>query len=152
MFEDPSRGAQTPSTYMTLRRLVDRLDQDDFVINAKTDFDELRARIIILDMIIDDGSFVPSGDVDEEKNFNVDVDELASKLRGFWTKINDSGLKLSRAQTKSVVEWVQQRISLSVRTRQKVRKDIYDIVLGDDPFLPRQQTLMKEFLGKKVRD
>lgn len=152
LFEDSNLGGQDTSAHMTIRQLVDRLDQDDFAINAKTDFDELRASIIILDMVIDDGSFVPSDNADDETRFNADVDELASKLRAFWTKINDTGLKLARAQTKSVVEWVQQRVSVSVRTRRKVKRDIYDTALGNDPFLPRQKAMMKEFLGKKVRD
>jgi hypothetical protein len=150
LFEDPGIGQQ-PDDLKSLRRLIDRLDCDDFTIGSKTDFDEFRAKIIILDIVIDDGSFVVTDDKDAEASFNHDVDELATKLRGFWTKINDSGLKLSRAQTKSVVEWVQQRVSLSVRTKRAVKKDIYDIaLLGDDPFLPRQQTLMREFLGKAV--
>lgn len=151
LFEHANLGGQQPDDLKTMRRLIDRLDHKDFAIDSKTDFDEFRARIIILDIVIDDGSFVAKSDKEEETSFNRDVDELAAKLRAFWTKINDSGLKLSRAQTKSVVEWVQQRVSLSVRTKRVVKKDIYDTaLLRDDPFLPRQQTMMREFLGKAV--
>lgn len=153
LFDDADLGGQNPDDIITIRRLIDRLAKDDFTINSKTDFDEFRARIIILDIVIDDGSFAATGNKDEETNFNSDVDELAGRLREFWTKINDTGLKLARAQTKSVVEWVQKRLLVSVRTRKKAKKDIYDTaMLRDDPFLPRQQTMMKEFLGKKVRD
>lgn len=137
---------------MTIRRIIDRLDQKDFFINGNTDFDQFRAKILMMDMVIDDGSFIPNDIPDADASFNKDVDELASKLSVFCTKINDSGLKLNRAQTKSVIEWVRRRVSVSVRTHRKVKKDIYDAVLGDDPFLPKQQTMMKEFLGKKIRD
>jgi hypothetical protein len=152
LFEDSSFGAQYPSEYITIRRIVERLDQDDFTVNSKTDFEEFRARIIILDMVIDSGSFIPSGNPEDESSFNADVDELTARLVIFWTRINDAGLKLSRAQTKSVVEWVQKRVAVSVRTRRQAKTDIYDAPVGDDPFLPRQQAMMKEFLGKKVRD
>jgi len=97
----------------------------------------------------DDGAFGPTGDAEDEKRFNAEVDELATRLREIWRKINDAGLKLTRTEAKGVLDWVQQRLSYSVRTRRKVKKSVFDIPdTGQDPFLPRQQDYMKNFLKK----
>ena len=113
---------------------------------------ELRASIILLNMAVDDGSFVATSDPEDEKAFNADVDALARRLREIWRRINDSGMKLDRTKAKSVIEWVQQRMSHSVRTRKQMKKSIFDTVHrdDDDPSLPRQQNYMRTFLGKPV--
>lgn len=119
----------------------------------KTDFAELKATVILLDIAVDDGSVVAAfDDREDEKAFNDGVDELAVKLREIWRKINDSGMKLARTEAKSVVEWVQQRLSNTVRTRRKAKKSVFDIPgEAEDPFLPRQQDYMKNFLRKKPK-
>lgn len=80
------------------------------------------------------------------------MDELANKLREIWRKTNDSGMRLARTEAKSVVEWVQQRLSHSVRTRRKVQKSVFDIPgQQEDPFLPKQRDYMKKFLQKTAK-
>jgi hypothetical protein len=103
-------------------------------------------------MAVDDGSIVKFEDGDDEKKFNEEVDELASKLREIWRKTNDSGMKLARTEAKSVVEWVQQRLLHSVRTRKRARESVFDMAgQQDDPFLPRQREYMKKFLQKTAK-
>lgn len=149
LFDDPELGRHDPGSIITLRDLIDRLEEDDFVVTPRTDFAELQADIILLDIAVDDGSFAPSDDRDSEKQFNAEIDELADKLREIWRKINDAGMKLSRTEAKGVIEWVQQRLSHSVRTRKKVKKSVFDIGRKqENPFLPRQQDYMKKFLRK----
>lgn len=136
---------------ITMRGVINRLNEPDFAVSTKTDFEELQASILLLNIAVDDGSFVAMGDLDDEKKFNAEVDELATRLREMWRKINDSGMKLDRTQAKSVIEWVQQRMSHSVRTRRKVKKSVFDTAAQkDDPFLPQQQSYMRNFLGKPV--
>lgn len=150
MFGDPNLSRHHPDDVITIRGMIDSLDGGAFAVGPKTDFAELRAGILLLDMAVDDGSFAATGDADDEKKFNEEIDELALKLREIWRKINDSGMKLARTEAKSVIEWVQQRLSHSVRTRRKARKSVFDIPgQREDPFLPRQQDYMSKFLKKQ---
>ncbi|KAF4345971.1 hypothetical protein FBEOM_114 [Fusarium beomiforme] len=149
LFDDPSLGCYRPDETVTIRGVIELLDHEHFFVGPKTDFAELQANIILLNIVVDDGSFTPSDDPEKEKQFNRDVDELATRLRDIWRKINDAGMKLARAEAKSVIEWVQQRLALSVRTRRKVKRSIFDLpVEKEDPFLPKQQKYMKNFLKK----
>lgn len=147
LFNDPTLGRYHSDTTVSLRGIIDRLQEDDFVVGPKTDFVELQAGIILLDIAVDNGSFAASDDPEDEKKFNEEIDELAVRLREIWRKINDAGMKLARTEAKSVIEWVQQRLSHSVRTRRKAKKSVFDLPgQKEDPFLPRQQDYMKNFL------
>lgn len=149
LFNDPSLGRQSPETVFTVRSIIDRLGEDDFNITSQTDFAELKAMIIILDIAVDDGSPPESNNPEDNQKFNQDVDELATKLREIWRKINDSGMKITRTEAKSVVEWVQQRLSNTVRTRKKAKQSIFDIPGQEDlASLPKQQEYMAKFFKK----
>ncbi|RFU76906.1 hypothetical protein TARUN_5319 [Trichoderma arundinaceum] len=149
LFGDPSLGGRRPETVITIRGAIDRLGGDDFSISPETDFAELKAMIIILDIAIDDGSPPESDSSEDEKQFNEDIDELATKLRDIWRTINDSGMKIARTEAKSVVEWVQQRLTNTVRTRRKVKQSIFDLPGQEDlAALPRQQEYMAKFFQK----
>ena len=149
LFEDDTLGRHNAEDIVTLRTMIDLVSGDDFGITSKTDFAELKAKIILLDMAVDDGSGGAFDDREAEKRFNDDVDELASKLREIWRKINDSGMKLARTETKSVVEWVQQRLLTTVRTKRKAKKSVFDLPGESDAAdLPRQQDYMKKFLQR----
>lgn len=142
-------GRHHPDDTVTIRGIIELLDHEDFFVGPQTDFTELQANILLLNIVVDDGSFVPSDDPEAEKQFNSDIDALAVRLREIWRKINDAGMKLARTEAKSVIEWVQQRLAHSVRTRRKAKKSIFDLPgQRDDPFLPKQQDYMKNFLRK----
>jgi hypothetical protein len=107
---------------------------------------ELRACVTLLNIVVDDGSFVPTGDLAKEKQFNEQIDDLAGRLRGIWRKIDDSGLELDRTEAKSVLDLVEKRLAHSVRTRRHKSKNPFDGVLAaPDPNLPKQQDFMKRF-------
>ncbi|KAJ4254331.1 hypothetical protein NW762_009923 [Fusarium torreyae] len=149
LFDDPALGRHHPDDTVSIRGIIELLDNDDFFVGPKTDFAELQANIMLLNIAVDDGSFTPSDGSEKEKQFNNDIDELAVRLREIWRKINDAGMKLARTEAKSVIEWVQQRLAHSVRTRRKAKKSIFDLPgQKEDPFLPKQQDYMKNFLGK----
>ncbi|RGP59090.1 hypothetical protein FLONG3_11295 [Fusarium longipes] len=148
-FDDPALSRCHPDDTVTIRGIIERLNHNDFVVGPKTDFAELQANILLLNITVDDGSFAPSDDVDQEKQFNSDIDELAVRLREIWRKINDAGMKLARTEAKNVIDWVQQRLAHSVRTRRKAKKSIFDISgQRQDHSLPEQQNYMKNFLRK----
>lgn len=150
LFGDPALGRHHPDDVFTIRGAIESLSGEAFAVGPKTDFAELRASIVLLDMAIDYGSFIPTGDAEDERKFNEEIDELALKFRGIWRKINDSGMRLARTEAKSVIEWVQQRLSHSLRTRRKAKSSVFDVPgQRDDPFLPRQQDYMSKFLKKK---
>ncbi|RDA82465.1 hypothetical protein CP532_3848, partial [Ophiocordyceps camponoti-leonardi (nom. inval.)] len=151
LFDDTSTVCNTADhTSVTIRDFIDVLDDPGFDITMHTDFSELKSRILILDMAIDGGSAITSHSEGDEEAFNRDVDGLAQKLGEIWRRINDSGMKLARTETKSVVEWVQQRLLHSVRTRKRVKKSVFDLSSQEDGAydLQRQQQYMSNFLRK----
>ncbi|KAF7541768.1 hypothetical protein G7Z17_g11868 [Cylindrodendrum hubeiense] len=149
LFGDPALGRRHPDSIVTIPGIIHRLAENDFAVNPQTDFAELQAGIILVNIAVDDGSFVKTDDSEVEKQFNADIDELAGRLRQIWKMINDTGMKLARTEAKSVIDWVQQRLAHTVRTRRKARENYYDF-LGEkkDPSLPKQQNYMKNFLRK----
>ncbi|KAH8126745.1 hypothetical protein FP744_10007280 [Trichoderma asperellum] len=149
LFDDPSLGRQSPEVVFTVRSVINRLGEEDFNITSQMDFAELKAMITILDIAVDDGSPPESNSPEDIQKFNEDIDELATKLREIWRKINDSGMKITRTEAKSVVEWVQQRLSNTVRTRKKAKQSIFDIPGQEDlASLPKQQEYMAKFFKK----
>ncbi|KAJ4147823.1 hypothetical protein LMH87_002325 [Akanthomyces muscarius] len=156
LFHDASLARRAPEEVVTLPTIIDRLAQPEFQVGPATEFAELRAAILILDMAVDDGSviaFAPDDDTDAEDEFNADVDELAARLNEIWRRTNDTGMKLARTEAKSVVEWVQKRVTHTVRTRRKRAKSIFDVPGQEKKQkkdLPRQQEFMKSFFRKKA--
>ncbi|KAL6806520.1 hypothetical protein GGI42DRAFT_321421 [Trichoderma sp. SZMC 28013] len=149
LFDDPSLGRQSPEDVFTVRHAIDRIEDDDFSITPQTDFAELKALVTILDIAVDDGTPPELSSLEDEEQFNQDIDELATKLREIWRKINDAGMKITRTEAKSVVEWVQQRLSNTVRTRRKLKKSIFDLPGHEDlASLPKQQEYMAKFFQK----
>ncbi|GAO14527.1 uncharacterized protein UV8b_04330 [Ustilaginoidea virens] len=152
LFHDDALAARSPEDVVTLRSIIDLLSGERFAIRQSTDFSELRASVILVNIAVDDGSVASFDDADGELDFNAQVDELAGRLREIWRKTNDSGMKLSRTEAKSVVEWVQQRLAHSVRTRPKAKKSVFDLPgQQKDLFLPRQREYMKRFLAIKPK-
>ncbi|VUC32326.1 unnamed protein product [Clonostachys rosea] len=148
-FNDPNLGDREPAEIVTVERCINRLKEPDLSVTRKTDFEELKAKIIFLDIAIASGSFSPFENAENEKIFNEQVDELAGILAALTRKINDSGMKLSRAEAKSVIEWIQKRISLSIRTKRQRKADIFQTLdRAEDPSIPQQRAYMQNFLKK----
>lgn len=129
--------------------ILERLKERDFDIVPTTDFVELRALILLLDIALDDGNVLPFENSDVERQFNSTVDKVTACLQDMWKRINDSGMKLSRTEAKSVLEWVQKRLAMAVRTRREAKRSILDIPeqKRERPSL-KQQTFMQNFLKK----
>ncbi|KAH6894064.1 hypothetical protein B0T10DRAFT_456316 [Thelonectria olida] len=152
LFDDPELAQKDPDKAVTVQKLIDRLDQDDFALSQDTDFTELQASILFLNTALDDGHFVKTDDPNDEKQFNEDIDELVRRLREIWKEINDSGMKLSRTELKSTIDWVRQRLMYSVRTKKKAKSSIFDTHTKEDKSLPKQREYMTNFLRKMKED
>lgn len=118
------------------RRIPDLLDFSDilhhlqrpqYAIKSDTDYPQLAANISILDIGVDDGD--PPGADDNpqlEQNFNARVDQLAKAINTIFTKIVDTGAShISRTEAKDRLEAFHSRLTFAVRTKRKIKKDIF---------------------------
>ena len=151
LFDDLDFAENHPDGFLTLKKMIERIKKDDFQTNQKTEFPELRALVLILDVALDDGSFTGSSQ-DDEDQFNAEADELSNIIQIMWTNINDIGMKMARTEVKVALDLVQKRISQTVRTRRKVRKGIFDLKENrEDKSIPQQRNYMRKFLGKATQ-
>jgi hypothetical protein len=171
LFGDAGLARQHPDNTLTLAPVLKRLHGDEFRITKDTDYVEMRWLIVLLNLAVDDGSFPPppsppsspsltteaaattgnGNDVADEKAFNADIDQIAQRLRAIWRGINDTGGAFtSRTDAKNTLEWVQQRLTFTVRTRRPPKRDIYDLATAKDAqaevTLSKQRAYMKNFL------
>ncbi|KJZ79389.1 hypothetical protein HIM_01540 [Hirsutella minnesotensis 3608] len=152
LFSNPALAGNDLAAVVQIEDFIGLLESDEFAITLDTDFAELKSRITLLDMAIDDGSVFAFDDDDDEKRFNENIDKLASQLGDIWRKTNDSGMKLARTETKSLVELVQQRLIHAVRTRRRIKRSVFEVVGVEDPSVVRQQQdYMKRFLQKRPK-
>ncbi|KOS20062.1 hypothetical protein ESCO_005709 [Escovopsis weberi] len=146
LFDDPSIARQHPDDVITLRRAAELLEAADFAISKRTDFAELKARTILLDIVVDDGC-APAAE-EAARAFDADIDELARRLEKIGKMIDDSGMRLERTEAKTALKWVQMRVLHSVRTKRQPRKNVYEGDVVSDASLPRQQEMMRNFVQR----
>jgi len=115
--------AETHShSIMDIDRFIQRLEDPCFVPTLETDYKELTALILILDIALDDGrsTKVDLSDAAAETKFNKDVDALAATIKDIMTSIGTPGPGfVSRIDAKEVLEVVSQRITDTVRSKSK---------------------------------
>ncbi|KAM0323106.1 hypothetical protein ACHAQA_008956 [Verticillium albo-atrum] len=144
-----------PDDQDIIKEAMHHLKDDDFHIKRKTNYVELRARIQLFDIALDDGSFDPSDLIsDPVQAFNADVDELAQQLRTIWGSIKDSGAAyLSRTEAKNSIDCVQKRLTYSVRTKPPPKQSIFDQPEKRGVVTEMQKDFMSKFIGalKKPR-
>jgi hypothetical protein len=149
-FDDVQLATHDPSDAITIGRVLERLRDERFRVGQDSDYARLTAEMHLLNMALNEGVQTAADDGPEaEKEFNQEIDELVGRLKAIWGAINDTGMAyMSRTEAKSVVEWLQERLSYTVRTKTRPRKSIFDPDQRDDPFLPRQQDYMRRFVRK----
>jgi len=147
-FNDPTLARSHPDGTLTLASVIALLKEDRFRIGRQTDYAQLAAEMHLLNLAVDDGSHRPQEQ--GERAFNAEVDELTRQLKHIWGSINDAGVSfMSRTEAKSVIEWVQERLMYTVRTRPQPKQSIFDTPDREDPSLPRQQDYMRKFFRKE---
>ena len=143
-------GSQLIGT-ITFKSLLHRLHGHDFRITPETDYQDICALVLLLNMAIDDGSLLRVSDSDEiaKTSFNEDIDQIVSRLKMIWQSISDTGgIYTARTDAKNALEWVQHRIGFSVRTRRVPKRDIYDMAQQSARMEAKQQLSMQNFLGR----
>jgi hypothetical protein len=147
-FDDLGLGIKHPDDSLTLSAVIEHVKEEaKFRVNQNTDYVQLTALMQLINMVVDDGARSPT---DDDETFNQQVDELARLLRNIWGMVNDAGVSfVSRTEAKSVIEWVQERLVYTVRTRPLPKKSIFDSPQKKDRSLPEQQAYMRDFIRKK---
>lgn len=155
-FDTTSLAREPPHSGIIIREAAERLQKDDFKINRKTDYGELKARVQLLDIALGDGGFTScEDDADHEKSFNADVDHLAQQLKSLWASIKDSGaVYLSRTEAKSAIDSAQKRLTYQIRTKPPPKESIFDLPgRKEEVVTQKQKDFMDKFIGnlKKPR-
>ncbi|KAK8024133.1 hypothetical protein PG993_012199 [Apiospora rasikravindrae] len=60
LFQRPSLSSSYPDDALTRKDILARLDAPDFLVTHETDYEELQANVKLLNMVMDDGSFLRS--------------------------------------------------------------------------------------------
>lgn len=158
-FDDISFARQSPDLSFTLTDIRQHLQSSKFKIKSDTDYGELRALVLLLDMTIDSGFKSDTTDPLQHdiarKSFDEEIDNITTLLKELARSINDAGMKsIVPMEAKLAMEWVGERLTYTVRTKPVPKISIYDIPgpVSPDRSLPKQQNYMKNFLQGRLRD
>ncbi|GKT50735.1 uncharacterized protein ColSpa_10916 [Colletotrichum spaethianum] len=148
---DAALASEHPDDAISLRLVIARVKDSDFHISHRTDYTDLKALVQLLDMAVDDGSFVrDENNREHEREFNAEIDDLARRLKAIWRGINDTGAaNLARTETKSVLEWVGERLNYSVRTKRPPTQSIFGDQGPSSAKKRRQQDFMQKFVHSR---
>lgn len=156
-FDDVALAKCSALSPFTLSEVQKRLQSSQFKIRSNTDYVELRALILLLDMTIDSGF---ESDVTDplqhditRNSFDVEIDKIVDLLKELARSINDAGMKsIFPMEAKLAMEWVRERLTYTVRSKPVPKISIYDIPGQPmpDPSLPKQQNYMKHFLQGRL--
>lgn len=169
LFRDPEMGGRPVDSTLTLDGITDRLGEADFRVRPSTDFDSLRALVMLLDIVIGSAGFLAkkqrstgvtppatanagAANADREaadRRFDADIDGLTYRLKMVHDKIHDSTL-LSRKIAKASIDLVAKRLTYAVRTRPPPKTSIFDSEPKEDASLPKQRDFMKNWAQKKA--
>jgi hypothetical protein len=152
LFDDLRRGRQNPEASFSIRAVIDRLDADEFMIFKGIDYQDLTALVKFLDIFIDDAGRRQQESSGAEQQFNSDIDELAGRLKVVFLRIDASPSASAKLECKTLLEAIQYRLLLSVRTRRQPKQSLYDRDQPkEDGTRQRQQQYMQLFLRKAKR-
>ncbi|KAF7852743.1 uncharacterized protein EAF02_012142 [Botrytis sinoallii] len=116
-----------PQKSLSIRSIIQRLNDPPFQITRTTDYPELSALILLLDIGIDDGRAedLDLTDEDTEIQFNKDVDELTDRFANFGIMASGAA-HISKVETSGILNLVERRIEHTVRTRRKPKNMFYE--------------------------
>lgn len=151
-FNDVSYSTCHPHSTMDIQKFIIRLEDPDFDAKPQTDYLELAALVLLLDVAVDDGQSTKLNlrDPEIEKTFNKDVDELVASIKEIMTSIGNPGAAfISRIEAKEALELISQRIADTVRTKKVVKESWFDRdrLKNEDKLMSEKQG-MSRFLTK----
>ncbi|KAI1077046.1 hypothetical protein F5B20DRAFT_572517 [Whalleya microplaca] len=180
VFRDLSLGRLPVDDAITIEDVMRRLDEPDFRVTRSTDFENLRALVTLLDIVISKAGFMhphahphphstppgnntttntnnSNGDNHEEAEeadrlFDTRIDALTFRLKMVHDKIHDNTL-LSRKITKAGLDAVGKRLTYAVRSRPPPKTSIFEPETRraeDDANVPRQRAFMRNWAQRKA--
>ncbi|KAI1002753.1 hypothetical protein K3495_g5450 [Podosphaera aphanis] len=121
LFKDLSFANTHPDNMVTLEIFIARLGEGDFERKCQTDYYELRALVMLLNVAVDNGRSHNLDLLSEtaEANFNDNVDQLGSSIRRILGALGAPG-DVSKIQAKEAIETISQKIIYTMRTKPKL--------------------------------
>ena len=138
--KDRSIASHPPST-ISINDITQTLQHQNFRVDPRTNYDDLTARIGILDICADAGDLSHEATDAQKDDFNRDVDRLTSRLRNLGASIVDTGpLNMGRTEAKEVIDSMLRRLSYAVRKQPPPRHTL---------LMDRSETFDSERVGMK---
>ncbi|RKF61594.1 hypothetical protein OnM2_040029 [Erysiphe neolycopersici] len=143
--------AKKPSQeYFNFPMFLNRLKVSDFKCKPNTDYRELRALIMLMDIAVDDGqsNHLNSNDKFDEENFNINVEKLGMSVKEIFGGIGsqDNG-NISKIQAKEAVDAFFRRITHTMRTKPKSVHEWF-VDRGKERNNMRERQIMETFVTK----
>lgn len=150
-FDDLQRADKRPEDTVHIRAVIDRLEGDEFQINQNSDYQELGALMMMLNVALGDASKHVEMTGQSAINFDAEVDELAEGLKSMLTRVAplNKGIHVFRIEAKNAMELIRERLLYQVRIKNVPKIGVFGRVEDEDSSLPRQRDFMKGFLKKK---
>ena len=141
---------------MDLELFIKRLYESDFDKTPQTDYRELSALVLLLDIAVDDArsTKLDMTDKETEGRFDKDIETLSAIIKDIMRSIGNPGAAfISRIEAKEVLELVGHRIANTLRSKPKPRETVFDDVIKgktEDHEVERQG--MERFLSMMKPD
>ena len=145
-FHDSAYLSKARETLLDMKTITHYLRQPRFVVNSETNYPGLAAAMSILAIGLDNADPPP---VEASREvitaFNDDLDMLAQRIKGMFTRIVDTGAShMRRTEAKEVLESFHSCLVYAVRTKQKPKGMMWE----DDVGTEKQKDIMKSFLQR----
>ncbi|KAF8859377.1 hypothetical protein BDZ45DRAFT_650149 [Acephala macrosclerotiorum] len=132
-FNDIEYAKTHSHSIMDLDSFISRLDDPAFDTTSKTDYVELKALIMLMDIALDDGrsTKLDLSDPVVEKKFNEDVEALSAAIKDILTGIGQPGAGfISRTEAREMIDLVSDRMKETLRTKRKSTHTWFDLDKG----------------------
>lgn len=149
-FDDDAFCKRHSHHIMDMNLFIARLADPAFDANAETDYRELAALIMLLDIAIDDGRSIALDLTDRktEERFDDDIDSFAASIKDIIRNIGVPGPGfISKVEAKEILELVSQRIGDTLRSRPKPKQSLWNVSGKTQEDLGREKDAMKKFLA-----
>ncbi|KAL9630170.1 MAG: hypothetical protein Q9204_004860, partial [Flavoplaca sp. TL-2023a] len=145
-FHEPVYLSKDRQDLLNMKAITRYLRQPRFAVNSETDYPGLAAAISILAIGLDNGDPPP---IEASKEaiaiFNDDLDMLAQRIKGMFTRIVDTGAShMRRTEAKQVLEVFHSCLVNAVRTKQKPKGMMWEVDTGTE----KQKGIMNSFVQR----
>lgn len=151
-FDDIVYSKAHSHSIMHLDAFIKRLDDPAFDTNAKTDYRELTALILLLDIAVDDGRSMNLDLSDKaiEAKFDEKIEMFGATIKNIMRSIGNPGAAfISRIEAKEVLELVSQRISDTLRSKPRAKQTWFDKAQGKpEEDLDSERRGMQSFISR----